>query len=260
MTQTPPEHPEQAAGQEDGQPGQSFVSHLVELRSRLLKSLGAVALAALLLLPFANRLYSLLARPLLEHLPAGATMIATAVTSPFMAPFKLSLFVALFLCVPYLLYQLWAFVAPGLYRHERRLVLPLMLTSISLFYLGAVFAYVAVFPVVFGFFTAVAPEGVQVATDISSYLDFVLMMFFAFGLAFQVPVAVVLLIRAGVTTAEAVAAKRVFVIIAAFLVGAVLTPPDVLSQTMLALPMWLLFEAGLLIARLTGRRTAGAAS
>lgn len=231
---------------------QPFLSHLVELRSRMLRTLGALALVTLALLPFANRIYAFLAQPLLKHLPEGATMIATAVTSPFVAPLKLTLFAAFLLTVPFVLYQVWAFVAPGLYQHERRLVLPLLVASTGLFYLGAVFAYYVVFPVVFGFFTAVAPEGVQVATDIAAYLDFVLMMFLSFGIAFQVPVAVVLLIRAGVTTVEAVSGKRAYVILGAFVVGAILTPPDVLSQTLLAVPLWLLFESGLLVARLTG--------
>lgn len=238
---------------------QPFLSHLVELRSRLLRALAAVAALCLALLPFANDLYAFLAQPLLRHLPEGATMIATAVTSPFVAPFKLSLFAALLIAVPYVLYQAWAFVAPGLYRHERKLVLPLLVASTSLFYVGAAFAYYAVFPVVFGFFTAVAPEGVQVATDISAYLDFVLMMFLAFGLAFQVPIAVVLLIRTGVTSVQAVGAKRPYIIVGAFVVGAILTPPDVLSQVMLAVPLWLLFESGLVVARLVDRARAPAA-
>lgn len=228
---------------------QPFLSHLIELRARLLRSLLCIVVLALCLVPFANDIYAFIARPLLRQLPSGATMIATAVTSPFVIPFKLTLFAALLLSLPYVLYQVWAFVAPGLYRHERRLVLPLIIASTALFFLGLAFAYFAVFPVVFAFFAASAPAGVTVATDIAAYLDFVLMMFLAFGVSFQVPIAVLLVVRAGLVSVATISAQRPYVIVGAFIVGAVLTPPDVLSQTMLAVPLWLLFEAGLLFSR-----------
>lgn len=226
---------------------QTFVSHLVELRARILKSLGCVLLLFLALAYFSNEIYSLLARPLIQQLPAGSTMIATEVAAPFFAPFKLTLIVAIALSIPYLLYQLWAFVAPGLYRHEQRLVLPLLASSSLLFYLGVAFAYFVVFPLMFRFFTATAPEGVAVMTDISRYLDFVLTMFLAFGFAFEVPIATLLLVRTGAVTVESLVAKRPYIIVGAFVVGMVLTPPDVISQILLAVPMWLLFELGILL-------------
>jgi sec-independent protein translocase protein TatC len=226
---------------------QTFVSHLVELRARILKSLGCVLLLFLALSYFSNEIYSLLARPLIQQLPAGSTMIATEVAAPFFAPFKLTLIVAIALSIPYLLYQIWAFVAPGLYRHERRLVLPLLVSSSLLFYLGVAFAYFVVFPLMFKFFTATAPEGVAVMTDISRYLDFVLTMFLAFGFAFEVPIATLLLVRTGAVTVESLVAKRPYIIVGAFVVGMVLSPPDVISQTLLAVPMWLLFELGILL-------------
>ncbi|QKT03180.1 twin-arginine translocase subunit TatC [Ectothiorhodospiraceae bacterium 2226] len=232
---------------EEVQEEQGFVSHLMELRDRLLRSVLVVLLLFLALFPFANQLYVMLAEPLLRHLPHGSSMIATEVASPFLTPFKLALVVALFIAVPYLLYQLWAFVAPGLYQRERRLVLPLAVSSAILFYAGMAFAYFAVFPLVFGFLTAAAPEGVAVMTDISRYLDFVLKMFFAFGIAFEVPIAVILLVRMGATTPEQLRAKRPYVIVGAFVVGMMLTPPDVISQTLLALPMWILFELGVIL-------------
>ena len=220
---------------------QTFISHLVELRARILKSLGCVLLLFLALAYFSNEIYSLLARPLIQQLPAGSTMIATEVAAPFFAPFKLTLIVAIALSIPYLLYQLWAFVAPGLYRHEQRLVLPLLASSSLLFYLGVAFAYFVVFPLMFRFFTATAPEGVAVMTDISRYLDFVLTMFLAFGFAFEVPIATLLLVRTGAVTVESLVAKRPYIIVGAFVVGMVLTPPDVISQILLAVPMWLVF-------------------
>lgn len=231
-------------------PPQSLVQHLGELRRRLIIAVLAVFAALIAIYPFANELYSFVAQPLLRHLPEGTSMIATQVTSPFMAPFKLSLVAAIFVAIPVVLYQLWAFVAPGLYTHERRLVFPLIFMSVILFYLGAVFAYFVVFPLVFGFFTSMAPEGVSVMTDISSYLDFILKMFFAFGVVFEVPVLTILLVRSGVTTPQKLLAKRPYVIVGAFVLGMLLTPPDVFSQTLLALPMWLLFELGVLLARL----------
>lgn len=227
-----------------------FLSHLIELRTRLLRMVLAVLGLCILLLPWANPIYTALATPLMRLLPAGSSMIATEVAAPFLTPFKTTLIVALFAAVPYLLYQIWAFVAPGLYKHERKLVLPLVISSAGLYYLGMAFAYFAVFPVVFGFFVATTPDGVAVMTDISKYLDFVLTLFFAFGVAFEVPVATVLLVWTGVVTPDDLIAKRPYVIVGAFLVGAVLTPPDVLSQTMLAVPMWLLFEVGVYCSRL----------
>nr|VFJ86314.1 MAG: sec-independent protein translocase protein TatC [Candidatus Kentron sp. LFY] len=227
-----------------------FLAHLVELRDRLLRSLLAVIVVLLALIPFANDLYEWLSAPLLKYLPQGTSMIATEVASPFFAPFKLAIVTAIFITMPVIVYQLWAFVAPGLYKKEKKLAYPLMITSTVLFYLGAAFAYFAVFPLVFGFFTSVAPEGVEVATDISKYLDFVLKLFFAFGLAFEVPVATILLVSGGFTTPEALVSKRPYVIVVAFIIGMLLTPPDVISQTLLALPMWILFELGVFFSRM----------
>lgn len=223
---------------------QPFVSHLIELRDRLLKVVLAVVVIFLGLAPFANWLFSRLAGPLTAHLPEGSSMVAIDVASPFFTPFKLAMVVAAFIAMPFILYQLWAFVAPGLYRHERKRVVPLLVSSTLLFYIGAAFAYFVVFPLVFGFLTKTAPEGVAVMTDISRYLDFVLTMFFAFGIAFEVPVAVVLLMWTGVVSPESFKNKRPYIIVAAFVIGMILTPPDIISQTLLAVPMWLLFEIG----------------
>jgi sec-independent protein translocase protein TatC len=234
---------------ENPQP-QTLVQHLAELRSRLIICVVTVLVGLLALYPFANELYHYLAQPLLRHLPEGGSMIATDVASPFLTPFKLALVAAVFITIPVLLYQIWAFVAPGLYKHEKRLVFPLLFMSVILFYLGAMFAYFVVFPLVFGFFTAVAPEGVAVMTDISRYLDFVLKLFFAFGVVFEVPVVTILLVRTGFTTPESLVQKRPYIIVAAFVVGMLLTPPDVFSQTLLAIPMWLLFELGVWLSRL----------
>lgn len=231
---------------------QSFISHLVELRARLLSSLLCVLIVFAALFYFSNDIYTLVARPLIAKLPEGASMIATEVASPFLAPFKLTLLVSVAVSMPYLLYQAWAFVAPGLYRNERRFAFPLLLSSTLLFYAGIAFAYFAVFPLVFGFFTKVAPEGVQVMTDISRYLDFILKMFFAFGLAFEVPVATVLLVKTGITTPEQLTRLRPYVILGAFVLGMLLTPPDIVSQVMLALPVWLLYEVGIVLARMMG--------
>ena len=228
---------------------QPFVKHLIELRDRLLRVVLVIALIFLGLFPFANDLYHFLAEPLLRHMPAGTSMIATEVASPFLTPFKLSLVTAMFIAVPFILYQAWAFIAPGLYQRERKLVFPLLFSSTVLFYAGMAFAYFAVFPLVFGFLTGVAPEGVEVMTDISKYLDFVLKMFFAFGLAFEVPIATILVVWSGMTTAESLAQKRPYIIVGAFVFGMLLTPPDVISQTLLAVPMWLLFELGLIFSR-----------
>ncbi|GIX32711.1 MAG: Sec-independent protein translocase protein TatC [Lysobacterales bacterium] len=231
------------------EPEQGFLSHLVELRSRLLRAMLAVLLVFLALLPFARSLYGWFAQPLLSVLPEGAQMVAIEVASPLLAPLKLSLFVAFALALPYVLYQLWAFVAPGLYRHERRLALPILVSSVLLFYLGCAFAYFVVFPLIFAFFAAMAPEGVAVATDIGRYLDFVLALFLAFGLSFEVPVAIVILVMLGWVSVDQLRRARPYVIVAAFVVGMLLTPPDVFSQTLLAVPICLLYEAGILAAR-----------
>lgn len=228
---------------------QPLICHLVELRDRVLRAVLAILVLAVALLPFSNDLYLLLSDPLLRQLPESSSMIATEVASPFLAPFKLTLATAMLLAVPLVLYQLWAFVAPGLYQHEKRILFPLMFSSTLLFVLGIAFAYFLVFPLVFGFLTQAAPTGVAVMTDISSYLDFVLKMFFAFGLAFQVPILTMLLIRTGISTRQSLSEKRPYIIVGAFVFGMLLTPPDVISQTLLALPVWLLFELGLLCSR-----------
>ena len=232
----------------------TLIEHLIELRSRLLRSIVAILLIFLCLYPFDNRIYTLVSEPLRAYLPKGTTMIATQVTSPFFAPLKLTLVLAFFIAIPYLLYQLWSFVAPGLYKHEKKLAVPLLVSSVVLFYLGMAFAYFVVFPIVFGFFTSVAPEGVRVTTDISAYLDFVLKMFFAFGVAFEIPVATVLLVMAGITDTKALGQKRPYIIVGCFVVGMLLTPPDIFSQSLLAVPMWMLFEVGVLFSRVTERQ------
>jgi len=241
-----------AGGKED-----TFLSHLIELRDRLLRSVLAILGVFLALFPFANQIYTFLSGPLTKHLPEGSSMIAIEVASPFLIPFKLTLLLAVVIAVPYLLYQLWSFVAPGLYRHERRLALPIIVSGTVLFYLGMVFAYYVVFPLVFGFFTSAAPEGVSVMTDIGKYLDFVIVVFLAFGIAFEVPIVTVVLVSVGATTPEALSAKRPYVIVGAFVVGMLLTPPDIISQTLLAVPVWLLFEIGLVFSRSVVRRKAG---
>ena len=228
----------------DGDADQPFISHLVELRDRLLRIVLVVAVVFLVLMPFSNKLFSALSGPLTAHLPEGSSMIAIEVASPFLIPFKLTLVLAVFIAMPFLLYQIWAFIAPGLYRHERRLVMPLLASSTILFYAGAAFAYYVVFPLVFAFFTSTAPDGVSVMTDISRYLDFVLTLFFAFGAAFEVPVVTVLLVWTGMVTQDGLRRKRPYIIVAAFVAGMLLTPPDVISQTLLAIPVWLLFELG----------------
>ena len=227
----------------------TFVSHLIELRNRLLKGVGAVLAIFIIAAPFANNLYEILAAPLMQALPAGNTMISTEPHGPFFVPFKFAFAVSVAVAMPVLLYQIWSFVAPGLYKKEKRLVIPLLVSSTLLFYLGILFAYFVVFPIIFLFFTASAPDGVAVMTDISSYLGFVLKLFFAFGIAFEVPVATVLMVRMGVTTPDSMAEKRPYIIVCAFVVGMLLTPPDIFSQTMLALPVWILFEVGLFFSR-----------
>lgn len=231
----------------------SLVQHLVELRSRILRSVLFIVVVFLGLFYFANDIYDFVSEPLQRFLPENSTMIATEVASPFLTPFKLTFFVALFLAMPYVLYQVWSFISPALYHRERRLAMPILVSSILLFYAGMAFAYFVVFPLIFSFFTSVGPANVTVMTDISSYLDFVLKLFFAFGLAFEIPVVAVILIVAGVVTPDGLAHKRPYIIVGCFVVGMLLTPPDVLSQTLLAVPMWLLFEAGLLFGRLLTR-------
>ncbi|NMH60105.1 twin-arginine translocase subunit TatC [Alteromonas ponticola] len=233
----------------------SLLSHLIELRSRILKALLSVLVVFLCLAYFAQDLYQLLARPLLDALPDDASMIATDVASPFFAPFKLTLVLSFFIAIPYVLYQVWAFVAPGLYKNEKRLVAPLLFSSTLLFYAGMAFAYFVVFPLAFAFFTSVAPEGVTVSTDINSYLDFVLKLFFAFGISFEIPIAIILLCWTGATDAKSLRAKRPYVIVGAFIIGMLLTPPDVISQTLLALPMWLLFEVGVVLGGIYSQRS-----
>jgi len=226
-----------------------LVAHLVELRDRLLRIIAVVIGLFLSMIYFANDLYEILAQPLMAHLPDDSSMIATDVASPFFTPFKLTLVLSVFLAMPMVLYQFWGFVAPGLYQHEKKLALPLLASSTALFYLGGVFAYFIVFPLVFGFFTSVAPDGVAIMTDISKYLDFVLKMFFAFGLAFEVPILVIVLVWAGIANTASLKAKRPYIIVSVFVFAMLLTPPDAISQTLLAIPMILLFEAGLFFAK-----------
>lgn len=226
-----------------------LVEHLTELRDRLLRCLMAILIVFLALYSFANEIYSFVSEPLRKFLPEGATMIATDVASPFLTPFKLTLVLAVFAAVPYLLFQIWSFVAPGMYRHEKRFAIPLLCSSVLLFYGGIAFAYFVVFPLVFGFFTSIGPTEMTVMTDINSYLNFILKLFFAFGIAFEIPIATVLLVWAGITTPDNLASKRRFIIVGCFILGMLLTPPDVISQALLAFPMWLLFEVGVVLSR-----------
>jgi sec-independent protein translocase protein TatC len=235
---------------ETNQSSYTLFDHLLELRTRLLRSVLGVLIIFCSLAYFAQDLYQYLALPLLSTMPEGTQMIATDVASPFFAPFKLTIVLSMFIAMPYILFQVWSFIAPGLYRNEKRLIIPLMVGSTVLFYGGIAFAYFAVFPVVFSFFNSVAPEGVTIATDISSYLDFVLKLFFAFGAAFEIPIVIILLCWTGVTDTDSLRKKRPYVIVGAFFVGMLLTPPDIISQTMLAVPMLLLFEIGLILASL----------
>jgi sec-independent protein translocase protein TatC len=239
----------ESAEQDQGQP---LVEHLIELRTRLLHAIFSVLLIFLPLFYFANDIYAYISEPLRAYLPEGTNMIATEVASPFLTPFKLTLVLSIFLAMPYILHQVWSFIAPGLYSSEKRIAAPLLVSSIVLFYAGIAFAFYVVFPLVFGFFTSVAPDGVTVMTDINRYLDFVLKLFFAFGLAFEIPIATVLLIWTGATTTKSLGSKRPYVIVGCFVVGMLLTPPDVISQILLALPMWLLFETGIIFARVFG--------
>jgi sec-independent protein translocase protein TatC len=230
-----------------------FIAHLIELRNRLLHIVLCIAFLALPLSIYANDIYGLLAQPLMAHLPQNSTMIATNVTSPFMTPFKLSFLTAVFLSVPFILYQFWGFLAPALYKNEQRAIFPLLIASTFLFYCGVAFAYFVVAPLALAFFTSAAPTGVTVMTDIEAYLDFVLALFFAFGICFEVPIFTIVAVWSGFTTVESLVEKRPYVIVGAFIVGMFLTPPDVVSQTLLAVPMWLLFEIGLVFARLKMR-------
>jgi len=233
----------------DPEAEQPFISHLIELRDRLLRVILCVLLVFIGTATYANEIYHYLSEPLLRHMPTNSTMIAIDVASPFFTPIKLALVVAIFVSVPYILYQFWGFVAPGLYRHEKVMILPLLLASTLLFFAGVAFAYYVVFPLVFGFLTATAPIGVAVMTDISTYLDFVLTLFFAFGVSFEIPIFTIVLVWAGITTPQSLAEKRPYVIVGVFVIAMFLTPPDALSQTLLALPMWMLFESGLLFSR-----------
>lgn len=235
----------------------SFMSHLVELRDRLMRCVIALVLVFICLFPWARDLYAMLAKPLLASLPAGGQLIATEVTAPFFVPIKVTLMAALVIALPYLLHQIWAFVAPGLYAHEKKLVMPLVVTSTVLFLCGMAFAYFLVFPVVFHFIISVAPEGVAVMTDIGKYLDFVLTLFVAFGVTFEVPVAVVILVRTGMVSVAKLKDIRPYVIVGAFVIGAIFTPPDMVSQIMLAVPLWILYELGIFVAKWVGKSTAG---
>ncbi|GAB3319743.1 TatC family protein [Haliea atlantica] len=231
-----------------------LVAHLTELRDRLLRALLAILVVFIALFPFANEIYTFVSQPLRALLPPGTSMIATEVASPFLTPFKLTLVASIFVAIPYVLYQIWSFIAPGMYRHEKRLAIPLLASSVLLFYAGAAFAYFVVFPLIFAFFTSVGPEDVAIMTDINRYLDFVLKLFFAFGLAFEIPIAAVLLIWAGITTPEDLAKKRPFIIVGCFIFGMLLTPPDIISQSLLAIPMWMLFEVGVFFGRFVQKR------
>ncbi len=231
----------------------SLLSHLFELRDRLLRAVLATFVIAIPCLYFANRIFSWLSEPLLAQLPAGTTLIATSVMAPFMTPFKLGLLAAIFFAMPIILYQIWAFVAPGLYKHERRFAMPLFISSVILFYGGAAFAYYVVFPLAFQFFVGTTPEGVRMMTDMTQYMDFAVLMFFAFGLAFEIPVATVLLVRTGLVRRQTLTKNRGYVILAIFIVAAFLTPPDPISQTMMAIPMYLLYEVGVLMSRILVR-------
>ncbi len=231
----------------------TLISHLLELRDRLIRSIVAVALMFLPCMFYSNQIFSFVATPLQQKLPKNSQLIATTVMSPFTTPFKLSLFAAVFLAMPFVIYQLWSFVAPGLYRHEKRFAVPLLVSAIVLFYTGVVFAYFFVFPVMFQFFAATTPHGVAMMTDINAYLDFVMTMFLAFGAAFEVPVAVVLLVVTGVVRIEKLKENRGYVLIGIFIVAAFLTPPDAISQCIMAIPMYLLYEGGILMARILSK-------
>lgn len=234
--------------------GQPLLLHLIELRTRLLHSILCVAVVFVPLFYFSNDIYTYVSEPLRAYMPEGTTMIATEVASPFLTPFKLALVLAIFISIPYILHQAWSFIAPGLYSKEKLVALPLLLSSVVLFYTGIAFAFYIVFPLVFGFFAEIAPAGVTIMTDINRYLDFVLKLFFAFGLAFEIPIAVVLLVWTGASSVESLTSKRHYIVVGCFVFGMLLTPPDVISQVLLAMPMWLLFEIGILFARAISNR------
>ncbi len=237
----------------------SLLSHLVELRSRLMKAAGTILLLFVGLVPFAQEVFTLVASPLMNQLPEGFTMVAIRPASPFLTPFKTAFFVALFAAMPIVIYQVWAFVAPGLYKREKKVALPLVLSSIFLFYAGAAFAYFVVFPLMFSFFAAATPQGVAMMTDIGEYLDFVVVLFFVFGLAFEVPIAILMLVGAGIVSPQSLGSKRPYILLGAFTLGMLVTPPDMISQTLLAVPMYLLYEIGILMARLMIRKREPAA-
>ena len=255
MNNKPEEQPE---GKQEKLEESSLLSHLIELRSRLVKAAAAVLLIFVVLVPFAQQVFHLVAQPLMTQLPEGTTMIATKVASPFLTPFKTAFWVAVFAAMPMVIYQAWAFVAPGLYKREKKMAMPLVLSSILLFYAGAAFAYYAVFPLMFRFFTAATPEGVAMMTDIGEYLDFVLVLFFTFGIAFEVPIAILLLVSTGVVTPGSLGRKRPYILLGAFTLGMLLTPPDMISQTLLAVPLFLLYEIGIIMSRLLIRKRGSA--
>ena len=228
---------------------QPLIKHLFELRTTALRCIISIILITIILLPFANQIYSFIATPLIAKLPEGSSMIATEVASPFFAPFKLTLFCGIFFSIPYILYQTWSFIAPGLYINERQLILPLLVSSSLLFYLGIFFAYYAVFPILFAFLTTTAPSNITIMTDINHYLNFILKLFFAFGISFEIPIATILLIKSNFITIEKLSSNRPYIILFAFFVGMLLTPPDVISQILLAIPIWILFEIGLVLSK-----------
>jgi len=232
-----------------GRSEQTFVAHLLELRKTALRVIAFVVVVTLILIPFSNQIYNFVAIPLIEKLPEGSNMIATEVASPFFAPFKLTLFCGVFFSMPFILYQAWSFIAPGLYRNEKKLVLPILISSSLLFYLGILFCYYTIFPILFSFFTSTTPDNIMVMTDISHYLNFILKLFFAFGISFEIPIATFLLIRSGFITSEKLSSNRPYVIIFAFFIGMLLTPPDVISQILLAVPICFLFEIGLILGK-----------
>jgi sec-independent protein translocase protein TatC len=232
-----------------GHSEQPLIKHLFELRTTALRCIISIILITIILLPFANQIYSFIATPLIAKLPEGSSMIATEVASPFFAPFKLTLFCGIFFSIPYILYQTWSFIAPGLYINERKLILPLLVSSSLLFYLGIFFAYYVVFPILFAFLTTTAPSNITVMTDINHYLDFILKLFFAFGVSFEIPIVTILLIKSNFITIEKLSSNRPYIILFAFFVGMLLTPPDVISQILLAIPIWVLFEIGLVLGK-----------
>jgi len=232
-----------------GHSEQPLIKHLFELRTTALRCIISIILITIILLPFANQIYSFIATPLIAKLPEGSSMIATEVASPFFAPFKLTLFCGIFFSIPYVLYQTWSFIAPGLYINEKKLILPLLISSSLLFYLGIFFAYYVVFPILFAFLTTTAPSNITVMTDINHYLDFILKLFFAFGVSFEIPIATILLIKSNFITIEKLSSNRPYIILFAFFVGMLLTPPDVISQILLAIPIWVLFEIGLVLGK-----------